>query len=235
VRAEADTSAPTRVSGEIGIHAALRWLCRKAWRFKSSLTHHIMTEKYPRAEPRLVESNIPRKRIYHGLDDNLSGQLISKSRHAGIFESTPKDALERFNNPDMLAAWLSQGRDVYALTSGTRLAGVAWYGEKPLPIQTETIDESSLPHHTFAIRIYQPYQGKGLAEPLMRDSLKDYIGELDSCGQVEGFKGLWLSTRHDNIPARQLYNKFGYKDVAFSQGEVIMVLPPPKIVEALGL
>jgi hypothetical protein len=29
-----------RVSGEIGIHAALRWLCRKAWRFKSSLTHH---------------------------------------------------------------------------------------------------------------------------------------------------------------------------------------------------
>jgi ABC-type transport system involved in multi-copper enzyme maturation permease subunit len=36
---EASASAATRVSGEIGIHAALRWLCRKAWRFKSSLTH----------------------------------------------------------------------------------------------------------------------------------------------------------------------------------------------------
>ena len=27
-------------SGETGIHAALRWLCLRAWRFKSSLAHH---------------------------------------------------------------------------------------------------------------------------------------------------------------------------------------------------
>src|SRR3989344_1474182 len=31
-------------SGGIGRHAALRWLCRKAWRFKSSLSHHGFDE-----------------------------------------------------------------------------------------------------------------------------------------------------------------------------------------------
>lgn len=33
-------------SGEIGIHAPLRWVCLRVWRFKSSLAHRILKPKH---------------------------------------------------------------------------------------------------------------------------------------------------------------------------------------------
>jgi GNAT superfamily N-acetyltransferase len=188
-------------------------------------------EKFPETPPQLVESSIPRKQLYRGLDESLAQQLIAKSRQDHILEATPNDATSRFLNIESLNSWQSQGREVYALTGGTRLAGVVWYGEKPMPVDIGT---PRLPNHTFAIRIYKPYVGKGLAEPLMRDSLKDYLHLIAERGQAEDFKGIWLSTKRDNENARHLYKNFGYKEVVFSGEEVIMVLPQQRMVEILG-
>jgi ribosomal protein S18 acetylase RimI-like enzyme len=190
-----------------------------------------MTERTSLEIPLLVETSIEGMQIYCGMDDDLAGQLVKKSRQKVIKAATPKDASMRFKDRESLEQWLANGRDVYSLYDREDLAGVVWYGEKEFPLH---VTKGHLPWHTFAIRMYNQYRGKGFAEPFMRDSLKDYLINLGGRGQLEDFHGLWLSTRGDNEAARGLYAKFGYQETAFANQELIMVLSESKIRGILG-
>lgn len=233
-------SRPPRRNGLSAFVAAEvnSYLCWTAASRHSSFPHKVnfagtqyMNELFPESPLRLVEAGLDGFEIFHGLDDNLKRQLIRKSRQKRMLCDVPKDAQGRFKNRDSLEQWLSKGREVYPLVTREDLAGIIWYGEKPIPID---FSRAALPHHTFAIRLYERYRAKGLATRFMDTTLRDYQGTLESTDQLTTFRGLWLSSGVNNIDARGLYQRYGYKEVVFSEGEVIMLLPNEKIAERLG-
>lgn len=176
--------------------------------------------------------------LLHGLDDNFARQLVRNSYQEHILEWTPRDAAERFTDKEALGHWVGGNRDVYVLTPGQRLAAMTWYEEKPFPMSISPTSLARAPHHTFGIRVYEGYLGKGLAYPLMTESLIDYVDLLDSRDELNAFRGLWLSVRQDNEPARRTYQRFGYNEIGFTQSEVgnrlIMVLSLEEIVRKMG-
>jgi ribosomal protein S18 acetylase RimI-like enzyme len=195
-----------------------------------------MTERIAQPSVREVMTRIPRFRIEHGLRPELVGQLVKKSKQETILRTCPGDAAERFSDASAVERWLQKGREVYALTPNKNLAGVIWYGEKKFPLQVPG-DGSSLPRHTFAIRLYDNYRGRGLAKPFMQDTLKDYMETLYYQGLTDTVNGLWLGVDVDNEPAKKLYSDFGYMRVGtIDRGginEDIMVLSNPKITEKI--
>jgi GNAT superfamily N-acetyltransferase len=157
-----------------------------------------------------------------GRNQHLEGQLIAKSSQPHIMANTPNDHLGRFADADQLENWFAGGRTVHwLLGKNADLAGVIWYGEKPMKI-----DIPNPPHHTFAIRLYQGYEGTGLARPSMRLSLGKYVANL---AVNSGFSGLWLETETTNAAALHNYERFGYEEVARDSHQVTMVLSPEQI------
>ena len=156
-----------------------------------------------------------------GSDSNLENQLVQKSQQENIAKFTPNDFAKRFGSIEMLKKWQSKGRKLFWLLGpGQDLAGIIWYGEDELPFE---LDGDEKPNETFAIRIYEGYNGKGLSNPFMTQSLKVYVDE--KLKQNEKLPIIWLQTDTDNIPALKSYTKFGFKEVRRDEKRVTMVLP----------
>jgi RimJ/RimL family protein N-acetyltransferase len=160
-----------------------------------------------------------------GSDPDLERQLIEKSREPSILKYTPKDSSRRFRDQKSLEAWRAGGREVYwLLGQDDDLAGIIWYGKKDFPLD---IDLPDRPTETFAIRIYDGYNGHGLAVPSMRQTLRMHA--LAAASRGEAPAGIWLETDVDNPAALHVYDKFGYREVARDDKRVTMVLPPSEI------
>ena len=193
-----------------------------------------MTERLSTQSLELISNDIHGLQLYRGLSVDLVEQLVAKSKEREISRWTPKDSSVRFHDEDSTWDWLAQGREVYPLMQGFELAGLAWYGEKPFPADVpDRVDESSLPNHTFAIRIYDGYRGYHLTKPMMDLSLHDYISGLKDSGQISSFRGLWLTTSPANTRAARLYESYGYRQSASNDKEAIMVLPLPAVTNRL--
>ena len=69
-------------SGEIGIHARLRILCRKAWGFKSPLAHQVfgldLSDKSDESDTKLLSDPLEQ----HGREIALAG--VGQDHHDGL-------------------------------------------------------------------------------------------------------------------------------------------------------
>ncbi len=165
--------------------------------------------------------------IATGSDPELERQLIEKSRQPSILKYTPNDSARRFGDKRMFDAWRAGGREIHWLVGKDGdLAGIIWYGKKPLPLQL-ALPET--PEETFAIRLYEGYTGHRLSVPFMRQSLA--IHARHKLDRGEPVSGIWLETDVDNPAALAAYTKFGYDEVARDKERVTMVLNSSKIKE----
>jgi hypothetical protein len=155
--------------------------------------------------------------IATGSDRGLDQQLIEKSRQANILKYTPNDAAKRFGSQSMLDNWRAAGREIHWLLGANNdLAGIIWYGKKPLPLKVKLPET---PAETFAIRLYDGYTGHKLAVPFMRQSLAIHVQNQEAKG--EPANALWLETG----------TRFGYREVHRDEKRVTMVLDTDKIKE----
>ena len=153
-----------------------------------------------------------------GISDHQIRQLIefsSTDPEVKKFTSDPT----RFADISCFNLWLQQGRIIYTLLdTNANLLGIIWFGQKTPPINVTA-------NFTFAIRVYPPARGQGLALPFMKMAFTDLLHrQLQS--QITGF---WLETSVDNLSAIHLYQKFGFKKRSVSENKIIMTLSRNKV------
>lgn len=170
--------------------------------------------------------------IGRGLNPALIDQLIKKSKQSHIRRYCPRDAEERFASPESFETWRTSkgGRNPYPLTDGSSdLAGLIWYGPQPFT-GTDILNPATDPNHTFAIRMYEGTEGRGLARPFMIETMHDYVEGLIRSGEIATFNGIHLETDADNPRSIPLYKKVGFEEVSRDEeGRVTMVITPERI------
>jgi|GEM_PF-130739 uncharacterized cofD-like protein len=142
--------------------------------------------------------------ILRGLSAALRQQLQDKSTQTHIRLWTPRDADERFVSEEAIRQREAGGDVFYPLitpSSGiSELAGIVWVKHKNLT-----------PHSrfdtTFAIRLYERYEGRGLATGFLQSCLRDY-SYLHPSSQH-----FWLEVQAGNQRAKELYTKLGFHSV----------------------
>ena len=103
--------------------------------------------------------------VVKGLDDSLLNQLVKFTGSDTQIKKFTRDK-ERFSDSFSARKWLKGKRHVYALTNSERdLLGIIWLERKSYRKY----------NYTFAIRLYRPARGKGLAKKFME------IAEKESC------------------------------------------------------
>jgi hypothetical protein len=138
-------------------------------------------------------------------------QIIEKSKQERIQRTVPKDTTVRFKDIDTYKVWASTGKLFFALTdySGD-VGGLIWFSKH----QHSLVPEADT---TFAIRIYDGYEGRGLAKPFM--SVAHFL--LPKLMAVSPH--VWLETDTNNAPALLLYQSFGYRHVETSETERVLM------------
>lgn len=147
-----------------------------------------------------------------GIDDKQIDQLIEYSlsdENVGKFTSDR----ERFKSREAFDEWKSKRREIFTLVDeNDNLLGIIWMGIREIPDKKYN-GETDLKKYnkTFAIRIYGEARGKGLGLDFMKKSLKG--------------SGFWLETSDDNLAAKALYKKFGFKQIseADENNKIIMI------------
>jgi len=142
--------------------------------------------------------------IKKGILDRQIDQLIEYSLNDESVGKFTSDR-ERFKNRQAFEEWQQKGREIFTLNNNNNLVGIVWTGLKEKQIGGKKYNK------TFAIRIYGEARGKGLALGFMRSCIKE--------------KGYWLETSNDNLAAKALYSKFGFKEVSKvdENGKIIMI------------
>lgn len=166
--------------------------------------------------------------IRQSLNKSQVHQLINYSSNDSLITSNTEDS-RRFKNEESYLKWLKKGKYIYALIdSEHNLQGLAWFSEKPPP------DGSSLSNiykYTFAIRIYPDFRGKGWSEKLMYKSFSNFLASPEYIKNPGNF---WLTTRENNLPAINLYKKFGFSQVAVKNEYLTMKLEASNFQNSLS-
>jgi ribosomal protein S18 acetylase RimI-like enzyme len=141
--------------------------------------------------------------LHLGLTPEHAAQILTMSQEPAIREYCPKDSSERFTNRKATEKWLAKQRAVFLLfeQNGTRrLVGYGWAG----PAIDSHVPAGRM---TFALRIGQAGQGRGLAAPfswlIIAVTAKRY-----------GVQHFWLETWASNGAAVHIYHKLGFETVA---------------------
>jgi GNAT superfamily N-acetyltransferase len=167
-------------------------------------------------------------------------ELVRKSRESHVRRHTPRDSEHRFASADAYELWSRKGRELYALVDGEvapELAAIIWYGEEAVPqeVYGEMDGRSDLDRAlTFAIRIYDGYQGRGAAKIFMEATLIDLLRQYQR--RQQDVSAIWLETDADNGPAVASYLAFGYRIERAYQGDagrdrLFMVLSAPSMAQ----
>lgn len=147
--------------------------------------------------------------LHAGLTEAAASQLTKMALEPAIQEYCPNDSGSRFIDIDATRQWLQKGRAVFLVMKkqGTalQLAGYGWTGSG-----TTALIASG--RTTFAIRVGELGQGKGLATPFAR--------LIISASAVRNqAKDFWLETWASNAAAVHVYHKIGFVDVAQEMSE----------------
>lgn len=139
--------------------------------------------------------------IHVGLTENLADQISQMCLQPSIKEYCPNDSAKRFTNRATTEKWLSKGRAAFLLLkSDTKsLAGYGWAG----PATSPQVPGGEV---TFAIRVGEADQGKGLSTPFLR---------LIIAGTAALYvvKNVWLETWASDGAAVHIYHKIGCTEV----------------------
>lgn len=145
--------------------------------------------------------------VHYGLTPEFADELAKLALEPSIQEYCIKDRTSRFANRDTAQKWLSKHRAAFLLfkreANEKELVGYGWTGTSA----NENIRESE---NTFAIRISEKAQGKGLAAPFATLI-------IHGSSAVFGIKNIWLETWQSNAGAVHVYHKIGFKDVLTKQ------------------
>lgn len=139
--------------------------------------------------------------IKKGINNKQIDQLIEYSAKDESVAKFTSDR-ERFESRQAFDEWQKGGKEIFTLANKNGdLMGIIWLGLKEMPQAEwrEKIDKDSY-KLSFAIRIYGEARGKGLALDFMKKCIKN--------------KGIWLATSDDNLAAKALYSKFGFRQVS---------------------
>ena len=139
-----------------------------------------------------------------GLTPQILQSIIAMAQEPAIKEFCPNDFGKRFANAEAAELWVTKGRAVFALLAtdangGLRLAGYGWVGRE----NSEAVPSG---RSTFALRISQADQGKGLAAPFAWSIIAG--GTL-----LYGLKDFWLETWGSNGGAVHNYEKIGFEAI----------------------
>ncbi|MCA9326913.1 GNAT family N-acetyltransferase [Candidatus Saccharibacteria bacterium] len=142
-----------------------------------------------------------------GMTRDDASHIRELALEPSIIEYCPNDCGSRFKDEPSTTHWLEKGRAVYLLveTATGDLAGYAWAGtgESPhIPGGTET----------FAVRISEKHQGKGLATPYSHVV-------IDATQRLYGAEHLWLEAWQSNAGAVHVYEKLGFTFVTSEDTE----------------
>lgn len=154
--------------------------------------------------------------IQRGWNDLLARRLVEQSRQAEILKWTPRDAAERFVTVPAADQWYRNANKMpitYSLgLTAIRLPGFAWFS-----IQKNK--ETPGANVTFGIRIYEGYNGRGLARPFAEAVHNDMDHQYGA--------GVWLETDMNNTAAYKLYEHLGYVAVNEMAGNRILMARQP--------
>ena len=167
--------------------------------------------------------------VVGGFNAHYANQIIEKSKEPHILRWTPRDADERFTDLETLTKYF-EDREPHLLLDIEKdeVGGAIWYGRKDPPIDVPP----PVPVHTFAIRLYEGYAGRGLMKDFMRLSFSEFIGTRYFSAELPEFNGIWLGVDKDNHKAIRNYLKFGYETVgSYDDGaRLVMVLSEAKVL-----
>lgn len=154
--------------------------------------------------------------IKFGLNKNLIKQIIEYAHTDTEVQKNTAD-LNRFKDQIAFNNWLPiRKRFFYTLADHKdTLMALLWIDEKT---------HSNLNNYplTFAIRMYPPVRGKGLAQEFVEKAFAHFkkTGFYSKLAK----KGIWLTTSTNNIAGQKLYQNLKFKPVSESKGQVLMCL-----------
>jgi hypothetical protein len=139
-----------------------------------------------------------------GLTPELADAIAQTALEPSIREYCPNDSAERFTDRAATQRWLSKGRAAFLLVKtaedgNLQLAGYGWVGARA---NSHVPGASS----TFAIRIGEIGQGKGLAAPFSRIIIA-------GAAILYGADKLWLDAWDSNGAAVHVYHKIGAVEI----------------------
>ncbi len=154
--------------------------------------------------------------VLRGLTQSLREQLMVKSKQEAIVRWTGKDAAERFITTDVILASESD-RTYYPLVQRSAdgqldLGGLLFFSPR----------EKHGANYTYAVRLYEGYGRRGLAERLTNTGIDDFA----LLHPQE--RSIWLETDLDNEGAHRLYEKTGF--ISIIRGDTREVMT--KVLEA---
>ena len=166
--------------------------------------------------------------VVSGFNTLYANQIIEKSKEPHILELTRRDAEERFTDLETLTKYF-EDREPHLLLDMEKdeVGGAIWYGRKDPPIDVPP----PVPVHTFAIRLYEGYAGRGLMKDFMRLSFSEFISTRYFNAELPEFNGIWLGVDKENQKAIVNYLKFGYETVGGYDDRLVMVLSTERILE----
>ena len=144
-------------------------------------------------------------RSQKGISEGQIRQLVKITKSDSSAKKYTHDP-ERFKNLTTFRKW-QRGKTIYTLGDKKgNLLGIVWFSRKKNPLA---------PNYpfTFAIRVYPPLRGKGYALKFMKEAFTDFKP-----------KSVWLTTHIENLPAINLYKKFGFKELNKELNELVMIL-----------
>jgi ribosomal protein S18 acetylase RimI-like enzyme len=150
-----------------------------------------------------------------GITGHQATQLVEFSQTDPLVIKFTRDP-KRFNNIETFNKW-RRGKIIYTLENPEKdLLGIIWF-------QKAKTTHSPLATFTFAIRVYPPARGKGLAFSFMEKSFDAFY----KTGTFTKSKtnGVWLSTKKSNKKAISLYKSFGFKKIATDGNTEYFILP----------
>lgn len=136
-----------------------------------------------------------------GLTEDYAVVIRQMCQQPSIKEYCPNDAGRRFADRAATEKWLSKGRAAFLLvrTDTKELAGYGWSG----PELSQHVPGAEA---TFAIRIGEADQGKGLSTPYLRV----IVGATQA---MFGAAKIWLETWASDAAASHIYKKIGFEEV----------------------
>jgi ribosomal protein S18 acetylase RimI-like enzyme len=147
--------------------------------------------------------------VHVGLTEMFANEIIKMAQEPAIKEYCPNDHGSRFADMESVQKWLQKGRAIFLLirrdNEDLSLVGYGWAGNS-------TSDKVPGGQVTFAIRIGEAGQGRGLATSYARLIVV-------ASASLFGARDFWLETWASNAAAVHIYHKIGFEDVWQQPGE----------------
>jgi|SRR3989344_771648 len=154
--------------------------------------------------------------VKKGITDRQINQLIQYALDDPELEKFTSDP-KRFNSRESFDEFSKHIMTYYTLTDeADNLLGVIWFDDFPL-------EEGSEYGISYAIRVYGRARGKGAAVPFSRAAFDDFKKSPEYLGHLN--RKIWLAVSPENIPAKKVYQKLGFKDLKMNdQGNKLLMI-----------